>query len=197
MTDRERINPREWNSRRRRLRRGAWILGILGILTFLDSGHMFPIPLIGLTSVVTAAILVALAFTCYRMSTAPPTSREILLVAEAHGSYITLAVLLHHFDLPTNQLEKLIIAYWNEGILQAVGRPPGDEPIKQVEVSQIAFKFVGAGERTREHQPAAGPAPEQAVPVRDINDINQALLGGTLDIHGGLPIGGREPQPRS
>ena len=106
-----------FHAHKRRERNHAWIFGALGAFVLLDSGLPYPIPLIGLPSVLLGGVLLAYGFFQYRAYHRPPL-HEALELGRSLGGSLTRTELFLRLRLNAEETDELLQELIGQGFLE-------------------------------------------------------------------------------
>jgi hypothetical protein len=102
---------------RARQRFWGWLLGLLGLLTLADSGLPFPVPLVGLPSVLVGlGITAAGGLLLYRHQELPLP--EALEVARLHQGFLSAPLLIRTLHVTPATAERLLAELSRRGYTQ-------------------------------------------------------------------------------
>ena len=115
-------------TRKRREKRSAWFFLILGGIILLDSGSPFPIPLVGMPSIVIGMIVMGYGFYQLQIFQQLPL-HEALLLGRQQGGTLTRTDIFLQLELTPEQTDQLIQSLIHEGFIEPIdtGLPPQAE----------------------------------------------------------------------
>jgi len=90
----------------------------LGIVTILDSWSMFPVPLVGIPSIVVGVVLMMLGGTMLAGRRRLKDTNEALRIAMKHGNRLTVARLALELDISLDRAEKIVKQLVDKGIAE-------------------------------------------------------------------------------
>ena len=156
----------------------------IAIFNMLDAGLPFPIPLTGHIAIYVSLFILFPSLYVLINSLLPPTIRTVEEVAKTTNGYITSAILINFLDVSDRISERLVCDLFMKGYLDIKNRVTDDTPI-----SRWLCIFAGVSREQTDTTPHQVRDQNMSLteytsenPEMSVDDINDALLGGSLNL---------------